>query len=209
MKDFASALETLIMRDVMYIIGGATVILSSLLLVGTVHNISYLKIVVQIKGFILFIGIGIAYAVGYIVQELSHFFRFTTVHAWTQPKRIMRCVFNFYIREKVEFGPPVIDDPFEFAMDIYKTPEKKLPDKAIAYIQRYINMKHVGITLGTNFFVSTILLVFQWCIAGRLCQGLVLPIVSAILSMALLMFGRIKGLEQFKYMELVYRSTRV
>ena len=209
MKYFATALETLIMRDVMYIVGGATVILSGFYLYDTYLPTTYLDDVMTVSGFILFIGIGIAYAVGYVVQELSHLFHLTTVHAWSKPSKFSGWLLNIYFRQKVELEQTFVDDPFKFAMGIFTIQENDLPDKTIAFIQRYINLKHVGITLGMNFGVSTILLLFQWCMAGRLAQSLVLPIFSAILSIALLTFGRIKGLEQHKYMELVYKSPQI
>lgn len=51
MKDFAATLEHLIMRDVMYILGGASVLLSAAYLSDTACNTSYLCEGLVLSGF--------------------------------------------------------------------------------------------------------------------------------------------------------------
>ncbi len=65
-------------------------------------------------------------------------------------------------------------------------------------------MKHVGITIGANLLVAGILLFIQSGVSGWEGYKVTLAIATILLSLILLAFGRIKGLEQYRYMAILY-----
>jgi len=193
------------MRDVMYILGGASVLLSAAYLSDTACNTNFLCEGLDLSGFGLFLGIGLSYVVGYVVQELVHMTPIVTVHAWCPPGNVGKCLYKWYTKKEwKEYKKNDDFDEFEFAIHPYTKSKEDLPERGFAFLQRYITLKHVGITIGSNLFVAGWLLLIQSGISGWDGHNISLAITTVVLSLMLLIFGRIKGLEQYRYMAILY-----
>jgi len=193
------------MRDVMYILGGASVILSAAYLSETACNTSFLFKGLFLRGFPLFLGIGLSYVVGYVVQELAHMTRIVTVHAWSPPGGVAKFFYKCYTKKDwKEYKKNDDFDEFKFALHPYMKSEEDLPERGFAFLQRYITLKHVGITIGANLFIAGCLLLIQSGVSGWDGHNIILAIATVVLSLKLLIFGRIKGLEQYRYMAILY-----
>lgn len=149
--------------------------------------------------------IGLSYIVGYVVQELVHMTRIVTVHAWSPPGNVEKRLYQWYTKKDwKEYKKNDDFDEFEFALHPYMKSEEDLPDRGFAFLQRYITLKHVGITIGANLLVAGCLLIIQSWVSGWDGHNISLAIATIVLSLMLLIFGRIKGLEQYRYMAILY-----
>ncbi len=127
MKDFAATLEHIIMRDVMYILGGAFVLLSAIYLSESACNTSFLCEGLTLSGISLFLAIGLSYVVGYVVQELMHMTPLVTVHAWSPPGPVGKFLFKWYTRNDwKEYKKNDDGDEFMFALHPYTKSEEDL-----------------------------------------------------------------------------------
>ena len=134
-----------------------------------------------------------------------HLTPLVTVHAWSPPGHVSKCLYKWYTsKEWKEYKKGNNFDEFEFALHPYTKTDKELPERGFAFLQRYITLKHVGITIGANLLVAGVLLFILSGVSGWEEHKVILAISTILLALILLGFGRIKGLEQYRYMAILF-----
>lgn len=143
MESIVKALQQFLTRDLLYILGGGSVILCVLSLfeiaVPTLTNPQAIFVA------------GIAYVVGYVIQEIISFTPILTT-AHFKPNGLVRFLYRKFNNSELRVNPEIMN--LTAFLNIYPD----LHDRQINQIERTITLKHVGATMGANWLVSSMFL---------------------------------------------------
>jgi len=211
MNELVKALKNFIVRDIIYIIGGASVIITFLYLFGKIDTIRKETPTV----IYLFIA-GISYVIGYCIQELFSFLHIVTTASYFKPCAVQKWLYHCLTLSKWK----------EIALNENQLDEAELliQEKACtdtkADRERIISLMMVGTTMGPCTFVSGILLVIgaiainlNFCcrptrVTVNTCFDLKLGITFLLASLLLIILGWIKGMQLMKNTEQLYNRLR-
>ena len=213
MDELVRTLKNFIVRDIIYIIRGASVILSFLYLFNRICFITGSD-----STFVWLFAIGISYVIGYCIQEFFSLIRFVTTANYFQPWRPIKWLYRLSQHEEWEGIFPDITDEQNPQQEIsrkmseadIKINEKASPDNK-AFRERITSHMMIGTTIGPCGFVSGILLLIKACILNRNCSrefNIWLTICVLLISILLILFGWIKGLQFMKNTEALYNSLQ-
>lgn len=203
MNELFKALKNFIVRDIIYIIGGSSVILSFLYLSGKMCIITGEKSVF----FYLFIA-GISYVIGYCIQELFSLMHIVTTASYFDPWRILKKLYHCLTHRGWK-DIKLTDDELDKANIVIQ--ERAYQDIK-ADRERIISLMMVGTTIGPCGLISGILLLIKAVdtisnfpfLTTVSNLDLKLAIAVILISILLIILGWIKGLQLMKNTEGLY-----
>jgi hypothetical protein len=174
MEPIIRALGRFASRDLMYVVGGLSVILAFKL----AFDIQIIPIDPSTAQ--LFFAIGLAYPLGYVVPGTLSLTRLLTTSIVLRPPSCLRSIFSWWAG--MDWNVPCGFDAHEAYYQLYKAEPEQ-----IAAFERPIFLKHIGTTIGANWLVCALLLF----IAGHR------PVAAAALlaSLLLILLGWLEGME--------------
>jgi len=203
MDELVRALKNFIVRDIIYIIGGASVILSFLYLFNRICIITDSDCT-----FVWLFAIGISYVIGYCLQESFSLLRFVTTANYFQPRFPLTWLYRRSQHEEWKGIFPDITNGPNCQEEIYKKMreadmeinEKASPDNK-TFRERITYHMMIGTTIGPCAFVSGIILLIKAFILNRNCARelntyLTIGVVIVVLVIvACLLLDWIKGFQ--------------
>lgn len=189
MNELIKFIKDFIVRDIIYIIGGVSVILSLLYAFGKMDVIGKEPSIITV----LYI-IGISYVVGWVIQETFSLIHVVTLSMSYRPWSwwVITLLYRLYIREKYQEIPQFDQDKYSVKIN------EKANQRNIAESDRIVNHLQICTTIGPCAFVTGIILwVFRFdCIRQLFPEGNTasLPkgfdICIIVLSIILMIFSR-------------------
>jgi len=185
MDEFFKALRHFITRDLVYLVGGGSVVASFLYTFDRLptpndHVVVYLLIA------------GISYVVGYALQDGFSFLPgFTTTTPRTL-NRYQRFLYERYTRTRWEEIPEATN---------FQQVENALRDeRQTALLERIISLQQVGTTVGPCWLVSAGLLGVRWWFKGGGRFGLALASASLFMGLVLAHLAWVRAGQQAQYL---------
>lgn len=174
MNELVKALKNFIVRDIIYIIGGASVILSFLYLcckIDTSKQSINITIIPESANVIFYIiGIGLAYVIGYCIQEVFSLLHVVTTANYFRPRFPLRWLYRCLVGENWEdvFSDPDIPDGRQHRQEVSKrlrkadiTINEKTSQDNKTYRERLTSLMMIGTVLGPCALVSGLLLLWK------------------------------------------------
>jgi len=233
MNELVKALKNFIVRDIIYIIGGASVILSFLYLFNKLDIIGK-----EIPTAVYLFLAGIAYVIGYCIQELFSLAHIVTTASYFEPWLILRRLYYSFLHRPWTDIFPDIPDGEQRREHIFrrldeaelKIQEKACPDNK-AERERLISLMLVGTSIGPCSLVSGFLLLYKAYLTlfktllGNPAMFLqdseelrhlilllvfhfALGLVVLLIGGFLIMLGWVKALQAMKYTEALYTHVK-
>ncbi|MDA2911661.1 hypothetical protein MYX04_12130 [Nitrospiraceae bacterium AH_259_D15_M11_P09] len=192
MDELFKALRRFITRDLIYLVGGGSVVASFLYVFDRVphpndHVILYLLMA------------GISYVVGYTLQDVFGLLPAFPTAAPRTLNRYQRRLYAWYTRDTWQQIPNTTD--FERA-------EEELNDeRQIAWLERITSLQQVCTTIGPCWFVAAALVGVRWWFKGRGPFDLTLALAAFGMALVLVHLGWVKASQQAQYLHR-HRSDR-
>lgn len=175
MNELVKALSKFINRDIPYVMGGSAVILCFLYLFD-------IKIPKEFPLPITLLIVGIAYVLGYAIQDGISFTLITNTSMIVTPNKLMKKLFKKWARE--DWNVPDDFDSIGVYLALYN--DQKID--VLAPIERIIFLKHIGTTMGASFLVCTILLGIK-SVSQPTALNISISTVTLIFSILLIFLG--------------------
>ena len=189
MSAFVTALRDFIARDLMFLLGGSVVIASLL------YAVSLLETVTSNLYVLILIG-GIAYVLGWVIQDTFCIIGLVTVQPYLSPKRVYLVLYKRLLGDEWE----KIDLKDEPIRDRKVRVYEKASQRNLIEIERFIALKQVASTISPSSLIASIILFARYFMTDCDCQvDLVAAIVLLILSVLLVPLNRIKAAQQAQY----------
>lgn len=189
MNELVKILRHFITRDMIYIIGGTSIVLSFL------HMWDALSILTPTT-LIHWIGIGFVWLIGYLIQEFFSLLHIVTTKPPRNPPNVMKLLYNLFQHKKwQDIG---LFDFEEARIKIYE----KASERNIARLQRIITLKQAGSTMGPCFLTSGIILIIKSAMNGAPVD-ITLAIIIPILGVIFVSTSWIKLEEEMQYVRLL------
>jgi hypothetical protein len=185
-NELINVLRRFIARDLVFLIGGGSVVGSFL------YTFTCLPTPDEHVVLFLFLG-GVSYVVGYVVQDG---FALLGLVPTTNPRRLPRWLARLYaryVRDQRQQWRDLPDTDFE------RAEENLTPDQAL-WLERITTLQQVGATVGPCWVVSAGLLVVRLRLNGVARFGLVLAIGGFGLALVLFCLAWIKAAQQAQYL---------
>jgi hypothetical protein len=167
MSDHFKALEKFLFRDLSFLLGGSVVIGSGLYAFQRLPEEGF-------STFKYFLGLGVAYAVGYSVQEFFTLAHVVRTRARESPNTLGRLLYRLYERHPIN---PWMPEQYDVARDwLYENAPQMFRDAH----ERTQSLKQVGTTLGPCFIVSSYILLGKSAQAGMSFQSFVIDLAKCL-----------------------------
>jgi len=193
MNELVKAIKNFIVRDIIYIIGGTSVIVSFLYLHGQLKMI----ISTNTQTAVYFFVAGLSYPIGYCIQEIASITRIVTTASYFDPWPILTRVYRRFTHEPWK-------DPYKKLGEreniVNKVKEDELriqryaSERQMAEIERTISFMQLGTTLGPCGIVSSALILIR-AICRNCCFDMWLFRTTLIISVFLITMGWLKALQ--------------
>lgn len=194
MSDFLKAFERFLFRDLSFIVGGAVVLGSGMYVCGRFPT-------AELPAFAYFVGAGVAYAIGYAIQEFSTIFHLVRTKAGFSPNLLGKALYRCFDRKAA-----VAVDATEYE-EAKKWLYEAAPQRFRDDHERIESLKQVGTALGPSFVVAAaILLSKNWL--SQVPFELVAASSLAGLGLALWLLGWLKVTQQPQYLIARFRAFR-
>lgn len=184
MNELLKAFKHFITRDIIFIIGGAIVIISILYsfdkLPQSDLNIAY-----------YLLGAGISYIIGYTLQDISCLFPGFTTKPRSSPNKLQKWLYKRFCRIKWT-------TPKKNNKDYFEIPEKIKNERMLAEFDRVINLMLIGTVTCPCFFISFIFLFFRWkCNCNKTNSGfdLLLFVAAIFISICQWILSNLKSMQ--------------
>jgi hypothetical protein len=187
--------ERFIFRDAMYVIGGLSVVGSFWYLFGEPLEKA---VDPMIKLYVVFV----AYIVGYAVQELFTIFHFTTT-VYRKPNKWIAWLGNRFAGGGTWYEMPKREEVD--VEELWLCVDKHCPSRTSQRIDRIVNLKHIGATLGSSLFITAVFLGLK-ASDGWDRLNVALAVGALTLSLILMHVSWIKATQQAK-LELQVNKT--
>ncbi|MEW5735130.1 MAG: hypothetical protein AB1921_09765 [Thermodesulfobacteriota bacterium] len=191
MSDLIKLLKHFFTRDIIYILGGSSIIISSLYVF---KRLPYDKV----NSYYALAAIGFAYIIGYAVQDGLSLVGVITTIPVTNPKS--KCLLSLYKRFTNVTFPKKIELNTDIAIDRIIINEV---EQEIGEYQRIITLKTLGTSAGPCIFISGIIIMLGVMFKkGGWSDDfdLLLSIFSILIGFTLFILGWIKGMQQAEYL---------
>jgi hypothetical protein len=180
MNELIRALKDFIVRDIIYIIGGVSVVLSILYAFGKMDVIGKEPSIV----IVLYMA-GVGYVLGWVIQETFCLIHAVTTSMSYRPKWcVIKLLYRSYMRQ--EYNKAEQFDQFEYSIKI----NEEASPKNIAESERITSHMLICTTIGPCAFVTGIIL-------GVDC--VMLGICLILLSIILMLLARLKIIELVEF----------
>ena len=183
MNELVKALRVFISRDLLYVIGGSSVLASFLYLFDRLPSSD------QPLPVYLFLG-GLGYVTGYAAQDGLGLTGFVTTRNVSKPPGIIQWFYRRFT------GYEWTEIPKE--ADLQKGTMALIedaPERVMAEFQRIITLKHVGTTMGANGLFVAVFLGLRWWAHDELFD-LCVAISTFLLAVILIILGWLKSAQQ-------------
>jgi len=188
-NSLVKALTKFFLRDLVYILGGGSIILSLLYVYG--------KLPAGNLGIITyFIGIGLSYAIGYAVQDVLTLLRLVRTKAGVSPNKFAAYLYRFFERRPLDFQT-VINQQYE---DAKRWLYKEAPERFRIDHERTESLKQIGTVLGPCFALAGIVVLFGGSIKTNVPFNVALGVGAILLGIALWCLGWVKVTQQAQYL---------
>ncbi len=188
MEAIIKALQQFLTRDILYILGGGSVIIAVAYFFG-------FELPCNLENNLIIFVAGIAYVLGYLIQEvLSLTPILTTAHF--KPNRFIRYLYKLYSNQELKVNPNMTD--LSALLEVYPD----LNERQISQIERTITLQLVGATMGSNWLVASIffgLAAFE----SKSSIDIFLTISTILLSVFLISMAWTKGAQQMHMFYLI------
>ena len=182
MNALIQAFSRFLGRDIPYILGGSSIILS----VFYLFDIPFKQ---KIETPYILLLTGFSYVIGYSVQDGISLTPIANTSLRIRPNRFLLWLFKRWSQR--EWKVSVDFDAWENYFQSYAHLSKEAHDP----IERIITLHHVGITMGTNWLIVSLVL-FAKTIIDFSMINLFLLISLFVLSLLLLLLGWLQGMEK-------------
>jgi len=205
MNELVKALKNFIVRHIIYIVGGAFVILSFLYLLDQrciLQKLSKIDIIQRTPTVILYVvGIGLAYVIAYSIQEIFCFLGLarTALYSQDSPHRVTQFLYKRYMHRPWE--SPGTFDPDEAWVTINREVSKNNMDD----LERRTYLMQISTTIGSCGIVSGIILLMK----SLGCElHIIVPVIVILFSTFLLLLGRVKLAQLTQFVSALYSDIR-
>lgn len=205
MNELFKALSTFVARDIIYMIGGSTILftLAYLTYVYSPDTVQQLQQVAETNGvknlsttaqlFLMPFGLGVAWVFGYVTQDGLSFTRIVTTAPLPNPHYIVQWLYHRFT------GSPWENIDRREYSNATIIVDELASSRTVAKLERIITLKHVGSTMGSCWFISSILvLVGSWKPEWQI-TSLRLGIALLVISVVLLALSQVKNLQQQRH----------
>jgi hypothetical protein len=199
MGELIKALEKFLMRDLVFVVGGSLVLLSFLAAFDR-----FPKETTPTAWYLL--GAGLAYAVGYAIQETSVILRVVRTKAGVKPGHVAGFLYRRFERSTLT-RPVYSSIDYEKAKKILLTqaPKRRQDDH-----ERTESLKQVGNTLGPCLLLAGIILAVS-PLLSRINFRIAVAAAAIVLGLILICCGLLKVTQQAQYIfqiEKTYGKTK-
>ncbi|WP_420598735.1 hypothetical protein [Neptuniibacter sp.] len=195
MNEIIKIINQFVVRDVLYILGGGSILASFAYSFG-------FSTFSDIQGGLLLFLAGIAYVVGYACQEFLSITPIITTSHFKPSKFVYGTYKRFTNTPKgkmLRWSTKLTN--LNAFVDLYPNSH----ERQIAQIERTINLKQVGTTMGSAWLITAIILTAK-AISSHAPIDIVLAISIGFLSLVLLVIGWVKGFQQMHQLYLLEAS---
>jgi hypothetical protein len=183
MDELFKALRHFIARDLVFVIGGGTVLAAALYTFGKLPDGD--------EPFLLYLlAVGIAHAVGYALQDGFSLTGLTTV---TPPRKLIRPLRWFFERFTGDKWEDIEDE-----IDLQGARDRIKEERDIANFERIINLGQVGTTMTPSSLATAVFMVFRACDSGSRFDWFLVGAAS-VLAVVFLILAWIKAAQQTQY----------
>lgn len=190
MSELINALRQFLLRDIIFILGGSSVILS-------VFYSFHPSGIPDIPTPYYFLAAGVAYGVGYAVQDLSCILGLVTTAHYFEPCKLVKWLYYRYERSK--WQQPTRFDPHTIWIMI----EQCASEETKGRLERIVVLKMMGTTMGPCAIFSAVLLFVRWY-RGKYPEAatfdLTLAIFAFVLGLGLVCLAWLKAAQQVYFM---------
>ena len=184
--ELVKALQHFLTRDIMYLVGGASVGVTLLHVSGQSPTIDY-------PTAIWLWAAGAAYGIGYSVQELVSHTRILTTAPVLEPGRLVKRLYKNFTRTD---WISIDQSQWQTKQRVF---EERASERSYSQYQRIIGLKHVASTLGANWFVCGIILAVYAIYKDNFLYDWILALAVSLISVGLMAQGWVKGAQQVRY----------
>lgn len=189
MQDLIKPFARFLTRDVPYLIGGASFLISLSIALQLSPNVNQ-PIVIQI------FAAGVAYVVGYCLQELTSLTPLVNTSLRMQPAGLMRQAYKRWSR--LSWKPNTeIDYPY-----VYHHLHATLPSEKLSSLERVVMLKHMGTAVGPSWLFSGALLLIAAALQDSI-PLLVVGALSTLLGASLLFIGWMQAMEMMAVLSIL------
>ena len=190
MNAIIKALGKFLGRDFMYVIGGASFLLSAFFAVGYKFSNDF---ELMNKPIVSILALGFAYVAGYINQEvvcLTPLLTTSIVH----PCRLLRWFYKKFTRSEFKDLPDI-----EYTSERIRL-SKCFEEERLEDLERIITLKHIGSAVGSNWLLASAILFIRYFAKRDQYLILVIAIYFLVAALSLILIAWIKGMQQYSIM---------
>jgi len=188
MSEIVKGLGKFLGRDVMYVLGGITFLLSILYAVGIMKStMAYLANSSVMTAYAL----GVSYVIGYINQEILSLTPVLTTSRITNPNSFLRWIYRSFTH--CDFN---LDADIEYTNEIIRLRTVFTGDQ-LEDFERVVVLKHIGSSVGANWLFASLILIGTFLVTENppLMWGVSLYLLFS--SVLLITLAWLKGMQQY------------
>lgn len=192
MNNIAQVIRYFIYRDLIFILSGSTIIVSTFYFYEKLELISRgLSIV------FLFYFIGFSYIIGYVVQDIFGLLKINPVRAYLKaPPSIVKRLYRWFEGEDW-LHPNVEDEDIKnIQIEMYNAGEEW--DRSKAFLERILVLKQISTAMFPSFLISSLIIGLH-AITTKSNMDFILSMLFLFLSFLLLILGWIKSAQETDY----------
>ena len=194
MSDLFKAFERFLFRDVSFLLGGTVVLASIMYVYGRLPS-------ADLPMFKYLIAAGVAYAVGYSIQEFFTMIRLVRTKAGHSPNRLGRLLYWLFERRGVDAFDSKDYEKAKFWL-FQQAPQRYRDDH-----ERTESLKQVGTGAGPSFIVAGGILLAKTGFGGQSFQSAVAT-GFVVLGFGLWLLGWLKVTQQAQYLVRNFRRAQ-
>lgn len=214
-NELIKALKDFIVRDIIYIIGGVSVILCLLYAFGKICDVFGKEPSVVVILYIAAIG----YVIGWLIQDMSALILgnlMTTSLNYKPGTFIQKRHLKFISGKEKDCWKGIPDENFDEIEASIKI--NKEEGRNLAQLERFVCLMQIGTTIGPCWFVSGVILFFKsllillhvaiLCekVSCRGCVLCVFAVIVLLISVGLMILGRIQLVQLERYTYAIYKQ---
>lgn len=184
MNELVNALRRFITRDLTFLIGGGSTLGSFLLVFDRLPAVDDHVVVYLLLG-------GIAYVLGYVLQDSFGVLRLIPTTTPREPIRYQRLLYRLYVREEWQPIPAVVN---------FEQVEENLSVDQAAWLERLTSLQQLGTCVGPCWLAAGGILATTWWGNSPELFKIALPVASLVMGLILVHLAWIKACQQAQYL---------
>lgn len=187
MGELISALKNFISRDLLYVVGGGSVISSFLYLFDRISFLQTAPVPVWL------FGAGLAYVLGYAIQEGLSLTGLVTSAYVTQPGSLVRWLYKKFTNDEWINPSSLKVSEAEVTVTAYAPPE------TLIELRRLVSLRQIGTTMGSCALASSVVLAIRaWSTKSTFDISLAALVFA--FAVVLCALGWVKAAQQTQYL---------